>query len=130
MSMALSQQDEQRLEKTLLVRETIIDQLIKDKPIPDDADDRKLLIAALDGLDRAVLSKAKVKIEESNAQTSAQHTAVVSNFLKQLRVQEIVNNSSNASERSLPHHIRPEHVVEGEMDIGISDMTFDSFTKE
>lgn len=129
MSNALSKQDEQRLEKTQHIRERIIEELIKSKPVPEDESDRKLLIAALDGMDRAVLNKAKVKIEEANSETQAQHASIVSNFLKQLRVQEIISNNKREGSPQLPQEMRPERIVDGEMDIGLSDLNYETFSK-
>lgn len=77
----MDMQDKARLELTLSTRESIIKGLFKDNRIPIEQEDRDLLMKALDGMDRTILSRAKIKSDDSAQQTQAAQVALIAQLL-------------------------------------------------
>lgn len=108
--------DQGRLELTLTVRETIIRGLTKDGKIPEAEEDRSLLIKALDGMDRTVLSKAKIKSDDKNANKQA-HAA---NMVAQMLLTAAARRTGVRTEPvQLGSDIPEPDLVDGETYIGI-----------
>lgn len=70
----LDLEDQRLLNLTLTHRERIISQLTMGNKIPNDKDEIKLLISSLDGIDRTVIGRAKVKNDE-NANKNQENSA-------------------------------------------------------
>lgn len=77
----LDLEDQARLNLTLKTREKIITTLTQDGKIPDDESDRSLLIKALDGMDRTVLTKAKIKSDDANSKSQVAASNMVAQML-------------------------------------------------
>lgn len=80
----MSLEDKAALELTQQTRKKIITELTKDGKLPADIADRDFLMKALDGSDRQVLSKAKLKSDDTNGKSQVAAAAMVANLLLQV----------------------------------------------
>lgn len=120
------------------VRIELIDNLIKDARISDDLDKTEVLLKVLTDLDRTNLGLARVKIEEKKANDNGEVMDIVSGILKNVTMRNspfINNNVDNDLEglnERLSNYIikEPDQVVEGELDRGLIEITYDSFMVE
>ena len=119
-----------RLEFTLDIREKMVRELTSSGVIPADNANKALLISALDGMDRTVLSRAKVKVAEKTNDLSTQANSLIAKLLTQVRPKQISENNYdvNIKPLSLDSSISKPDTIEGEMVIGTTSETFDEFT--
>jgi hypothetical protein len=121
MSELLELEDKARLELSLSTREKIIRTLMEDG-LPRDRSDKEFLISALDGLDRTVLAKAKLKNDDANQQKQRETAQLIANVLTR------VNQSGTSARTELPvldATIQLDNVVPGELDIGYQELTYE-----
>lgn len=118
--------DQARLELTLTTRENIINSMLK-KGLPESPEDRDFLMKSLDGLDRTVLSKTKLKLEDKAAQGQQETTKLIGDILKRFSATKI--NSVREENVILDNSFTVTDPVAGEDHIGVSNMTYDEFTK-
>lgn len=107
--------DKARLELSLQTRENIIRQLTAKGCVPEAPEDRDLLMKALDGMDRTVLTKAKIKSDDTAAQSQASHAKLVAQLL-------LHTGSRHQGKRTLPTELEDAVVVDavqGETYIGV-----------
>ena len=123
----MSLEDQARLELTLKTRELIIRDLLKDGQIPGEMGDRDFLMKALDGMDRTVLSKAKIKSDDNAAQTQAQTSKTIAELL--LRVGNIPAGTKRTETIDIGDYPVGE-IVEGETSVGVFPIKYDSIVKE
>ncbi len=120
------------------VRIELIDNLIKDARISDDLDKTEVLLKALTDLDRTNLGLARVKIEEKKANDNGEVMDIVSGILKNvtMRNSPFINNNVDSDLEGLDERLsnyiikEPDQVVEGELDRGLIEITYDSFMVE
>lgn len=113
--------DQARIELTLRTRENIIRSLTPGGALPAGREDRAFLMQALDGMDRTVLTKAKIKSDDTAAKSQADSARTISELL--LRVD---------SKRHVPGHVidveahqLPDiQLVEGETSIGVQTFKY------
>lgn len=118
--------DLQVLARTQAVRLQIVDHFTgPDSALPRNQGEWGALHQALDGLDRTVFTKAKLKNDEENSQQRQQVMDIVTHVLQRTTAALTAPN---------PNPVTPlldtEYTVEtvpGEMDIGLHEMTYDSF---
>ena len=111
----LDSEDMRLLEKTIRIRERIVDELTKGS-LPSDDGDRKFLIDGLAGIDRAILSKAKVKNEEKANKNSESAAAIMAKLL--LQTSRNTGMTSHSSPPVLPADISCGELVDGQTQIG------------
>ncbi len=124
--------DKRRLELTLSVREQIITQLTE-KGLPDEKEDRQFLMTALDGMDRTVLSKARIKADENANQTQQQTTQLIAGLLSKVSANAGVQIISEQTRRELPELDRDITVtdsIEGETNVGVSEENYQTFNNK
>lgn len=119
--------DERRLNLTQSIREDIISNVTKNG-IPTNKEERAFLLAALDGLDRTTLGKARIK-SDSNAHKQNQETA---NLVGELLTRITARNTPQISEnqRSALPVLSAEYTVEpvaGETDIVGEELNYETF---
>jgi len=88
------------LNKTLSIREQIIDNLLK-TDLPTKARDIDAFTNLLESVDRSIHNKAKIKIEDANAKTNEETKDLLRDILLDLHK----NNNTNTlavSEREIP----------------------------
>lgn len=119
--------DEQRLEKSLQAREAIVAELMEHQSVPRFKDDKILLIQALDGLDRTILARAKLKSDVNAQKDQKEITKMIAEVLMKTRT----NNATVRTEPiSLDDSIRVTDLVEGETEIGVIELSYDQFMGE
>lgn len=115
-------EDSARLELTLRVREKAIKEIVKSGDLPKDQSDRAFLVQMLDGMDRTVLSKAKIKSDKETAKNQSDSAKLIADAL--MRV-----DSRRVSQRrleSIDNVVLPEiKLVEGETLIGVQSFKYD-----
>ncbi|EKD89632.1 MAG: hypothetical protein ACD_33C00023G0003 [uncultured bacterium] len=100
MSALFSPEDQRLLDKTTNVRERIIDNLIKAE-LPTKASDIMAITSLLESLDKTILSKAKLKIEDTNSKTNEEVKETMKELL--LNLHKSVNKK--------PHEHSPERIA-------------------
>ena len=123
----LDPEDKGRLEFTLATRKTIIDKLLgKDFNIPESSADKALLISALDGLDRTVLAKTKIKSDERSAKGQQQNAQLVAELLLRVRHDRVGTRTEPLAE--VDYELND--LVPGETDVGEQNLNFETFSKQ
>lgn len=69
------------LDKTVAVRERMIDHLLKEEALPTKARDVEKFITLLDSTDKSIFTRAKIKLEESNQKTSEESKELLRDLL-------------------------------------------------
>lgn len=109
-----SLEDEARLNLTQQTREKIIRDLTKEGKIPEQTSDRVILMQALDGMDRTVLAKTKIKSDDRAQQQQNAATSLIAKLLTQtsaVRKKKTIQEITDVE-------IETPLLVEGELLIG------------
>jgi hypothetical protein len=120
----LDLEDKARLEFTIRTRETIIRTLLKDG-IPNHTGDKVLLAQALDGIDRTILAKTKIKADDKAAQTQQNTVKLISDILSRVTV----NNSGKRVEPLETINYEILDRVDGETQEGIERLNYETFMR-
>ena len=115
MAATFSVDDIRLLEKTIQIRERLVDNLIdgiKDLPTkPRDIDSTTNL---LESIDRSIFAKAKIKIDDSNSAVAAETKEVLKDLL--LNMHKNSNNQAREQHNQVPEFVSQGTVVkEGEL---------------
>lgn len=123
----LDEKDTTRLELTLQTRENIVHKMLEDG-IPEAEEDRAFLLKAMDGLDRVILTKARIKSDD----TAVQNQRTVAKLIADILVRSEVKDGSTKRLESpvLESSIVADNVVEGETDIGVHNFSYDTFMEQ
>ena len=78
-----TENDVRLLDKTLVIREQLIDNLQKGE-LPTKARDIDAYVNLLESVDRSILAKAKVKVDESANKTNEETKAILKGLLMEL----------------------------------------------
>lgn len=114
------------LDRSIRLRETLLNKLVINGNI-NDKDDREFAIKLLDGIDRTILSNKKIKSDEKISENHQQNArAVVADILSNLAIK----NNSNSNARELCVIDLPTDIIEGEMHIGIEDLSLDDIKED
>ena len=120
--------DQQRLELTMSARESIIKELTNKGVVPSSTDDRMMLMAALDGLDRTVVQKSKLKIDAAGNDALSQSSDIIANLI--MKRSTVLNTRSRDSDPILGDAYTVDNRVIGETDIGHTPVDYDTFAKQ
>lgn len=116
------------LDYSISTREQIIRTLVAEGKAPDKTSDKVLLTQLLDGMDRAIHTKAKLKIESSTTQQQEQTTAMLGELLRRIDPKEYVSQGHGINtNRDIPATIMVTDRLPGEMDIAPAQLTYESF---
>lgn len=118
-----SDKDNIRLEQTLSIRETLIAKLTEGGNIPYGKGDKEFLIQLLDGLDRTVLSKAKVKSADSANKTQQETAKLIGSVLARL---DVASTGKRTVTPELNVDLESIDIIEGELNIGVETFDYDS----
>ena len=116
--------DQARLEMSLKARESIVAELMEHQAVPRFKDDKILLIQALDGLDRTILARAKLKTDAASQQNQKEITGMIAEVLMKTRSS---GNAVRTAPVELDSSITITDLVEGETEIGVRELTYDEF---
>lgn len=78
-----TENDARLLDKTLVIREQLIDNLLKQE-LPTKARDIECFTNLLESVDRSILAKAKVKVDENANKTNEETKAILKGLLLEL----------------------------------------------
>lgn len=110
-----TENDARLLDKTLQVREQLVDHLLKD-PLPKAARDIDSFTNLLESIDRSVLGKAKIKIEDTNAKANEETKDILRSLLLDLHKNSGNHLNTVHAPRELPEYKSTEmNVFEGEL---------------
>ena len=122
-------EDERRISRTLAIREQIVDSLYTGGLIPDDTSSRVVLMEALNGIDRTVLAKTRIKADDAANQNQAATQQMIAQILKDSR-----KSSSTIPTQVINPILGAEFdnvdTVPGELDQESTPMTYDTFFKD
>ena len=94
-----TENDTRLLEKTLQIREALVDNLIK-KELPTNHKDIDSFTNLLESIDRSILGKAKIKVEDSNAKANEETKEILRGLLLDLHRNNTANVSTASANRS------------------------------
>lgn len=127
---SIEQEDQNRINKTLSIREKIIDKLTSSADgFPSDKDDRAFLLANLDGLERVVMNKAKIKADDKTNQNNQKTASMIAHLLTKVTVFKKQDSQCRQEEPELPAELSLIQVNPGEMDQGVQTLDYDTFVK-
>lgn len=123
--MSFDAEETRLLNKTVSLRERILNEMTE-KHIPEDKDDRKFFLGIIDGLDRTILGKKRIKVEEDLGKSSQ----ALQNAVAEVMLNAARNRSSGkirATTPALPPEVTLGEMVEGETAIDPVRETYDDF---
>ena len=118
------------LDYTIDTRHKLIKALVNDgDTIPNQTSDKILLNSLLDGLDKAIHTKAKLTIEDKASQHQAEVTSMIGDLLNKINPNEyVLQNALNDNvQKGLPTDLKLTDIVDGEMNVGHDNVTYDGF---
>jgi hypothetical protein len=124
----IEQEDKARLNLTLSVRERIIRNLTDDGKLPSSMDDRAFLLQALDGMDRTVLSKSKIKADDKNNKSQQENAKMIAGILSRIPLKNTQSDFTRSIE--LPKEVTVNDPVPGEKDIGNQVLNYETFIRD
>ena len=104
---------------------------LTEKKVPEDPKELGLLLIALSDMDRATLSKKKIKVDKEAGSNQEQAMLLISSLFNDPRVKAI-GKSAEVTDRIIPllsPNIDAPILVDGETDSNSGTESFDSFTK-
>lgn len=125
---SIDQEDQIRLNKTLSIRENIIDSLVKDG-FPSDKDDRSFLLSNLDGVERLVINRARIKSDDKSNQTQQHTAATIAGLLTKISVFNRNLPAPDVADIELPAEFSDIILNPGETDQGTQSLNYETFIK-
>lgn len=123
--------DDRRLNLTQNTRERIVTVLLKDNKIPEDKEDRQFLMAALDGLDRTTLGRARIKTDAQSNKSNAETAGMIAQLLAKVTPGTMVASHGQfvrpAPALEVDFVVIP---VEGECDVGTHELSYETFIEK
>lgn len=117
----MSIEDQQRIEFTLKTRESIVRSLMTNNQLPKDPNDRSVIMAALDGMDRTVLSKAKIKSDDNASKGQAEIAKTMAEMLLRVDSRKSIARTVDVEATVVLPDIE---LVEGETYIGVQPVKY------
>lgn len=126
MASTFTADDIRLLEKTIGIRERIIDNLMKGD-LPTKARDVDSITNLLESVDRSIFGKVKINLEETNNKVNEETKEILKDLLINLHKDNAVSAVSTTKEP--PTFIAPEmEIMEGELMIKQDTDNFGDFT--
>ena len=119
--------DKRLLDLTMRKREEIINSLTNKGSVPEDKADKVLLVSILDGIDRTILTKSRIKADTKIADSNAIATSLIANILSSITSKNVIVKDANREIPTLTTIDVGVTFIEGEMDTGIQNNNFESF---
>ena len=124
MSEILELEEQRLLNLTLTTREKVINHLMS-QGVPTKTSDQIFLVSILDGLDRTVLTKAKIKADKDDNEEKSRIQDMVANVLLHSNDLRVIDNINTPKELSKEYEVID--LVPGETDIGQQDLSYEKF---
>lgn len=119
--------DDEVLNYTHAVRKQLVEYLIEDGP-PTDQKKQTVLLAALTDMDRAALSKKKIKVEEGLGSAQAQAAEAIAMLFSDPRVKTLVVAPGVGAIQRLASDIPVPNTITGELGDNDENLDYTSFT--
>lgn len=117
----MSDEDKGRIEFTLKTRQDIIRSLMPNGQLPKDPNDRSVILASLDGMDRTVLSKAKIKSDDNASKGQAEVAKSMAELLLRVDSRRTGNRTIDVEDGVVLPAVT---LVEGETFIGVQPVKY------
>lgn len=117
----MSDEDKKLIEFTLRTRQGIVKSLMPNGQLPKDPNDRSVILASLDGMDRTVLSKAKIKSDDAASKGQAEIAKTMAKMLLQVDSRRNVARTVDVEATTVLPDIT---LVEGETYIGVQPVKY------
>ena len=117
MSSLFSAQDNDDIDFTRKTRMKLVRSLVKDETVPEDTASQNILLSALDSIDRAVFTKAKLTTQDKLAEAAQAEADAMGDFMIKLAEE----NQARARRERVPvlsDQASVLDVVPGEMTMG------------
>ena len=122
---------------TQQVRLKLLDQLCPAGKLPNEGEEAKVVMALLNNIDASTINVAKLKIEKTKNDTSAETNVLVAALLKQVSVtQQSIDvlptkETTRQIENKLSQFVIPEDntILPGVLQRGVVDDTYEDFMK-
>lgn len=112
MAATFTEEDLRLLEKTISIREKLIDNIVT-KELPTKDKDLVAFTNLLESVDRSIFNKAKIKIEDSNSKTNEETKEILRDLLLNLHKS---NTTETPIDRDLPEFVSTSmDINEGEL---------------
>jgi len=112
------------------VRYRIVKTLTENDELPESDEDRQFLLKAMDGLERTILTKAKIKSDDRQNQAREDVIEMVASVLKKINFQNEGKAVEGNRALQLDSSMQITDIVPGEMDIGIKSQSYEEFMKK
>lgn len=124
-----SSEDENRISLTQGVREKLINKLVAkiDSENGLEKEDKSLLISLLDGMDRTVLTKARIKADTKQSDNQAQVVSLMANLLNNINPNKLKVYDPNKEMPTLPKDLELPAYIDGENTEGIVNSNYETF---
>lgn len=122
----LDADDARRLELTQTIREKYIIEM-DERGIPEKTGELVFLVQLLDGMDKSVLNKSKIKIEDQANKTESSTAKLIADVLLKHKVSQSIERDVTPE---LPSDLPTPVVVEGELDQTISELNYQKFVDD
>lgn len=126
--------DDAVLERTQAIRMRLLDALTAGENIPTDKDTVSLILQTTADADRAALGNKRIKSDDKNADADRLAAKAIASIYNKVGNTNPFEVPVGESTTRVPEH--PETLLEGvepkpgELDQGVSTLSFDSFNKE
>lgn len=111
-------------------RMEIVNAFTRNGKMTEDPKEASVIIKALADMDKSVVTKKRIGIEEASVKSTEEEAHASAELLKAIK--HNMFQAVGAPTREIPElgsHVPEPELVPGETEIGISNMTYDSFTK-
>lgn len=115
------------LDYTQSIRKSIVDKFTE-QGIPKDIKEASIILATLDGMDRAALGVKKIKVEDKTATSNAQTTAMIAAMLNKVGARSMDNFDEGRKIPELGNDLPEEQFLEGETTAGFQKGDYEKFT--
>ena len=112
MSEMFSEDEELILSKTMRLRERMIDNVakVKDEELPRKPSDIMAVTTLMESMDRSVLSKAKLRLEEKAEKNQSTSRQVLLDLMAELHHSKAATPTPSASDAPAPQYAPQEHL--------------------
>lgn len=116
------------LKRTQVIRNSLVTKLMRSGQVPDDIHQQRMLLDVVNSMDKSTLQKAKVKAEDKSNESKEARAKAVAQFLLEARKKQQALPVVDSAE--LPQSVPAPELVPGETDIGMQDLSYETFFKD
>jgi len=122
--------EDQILEYTQSKRRSLIESLTKNNSQPDDRGDKMVLLSALDGMDRATLTKMRIKTDDKQANATSQAATAIAQLLNTVVPKQLERFDESRTAPMLDNDFPLPTFIEGETITGTQGGDYAEFMKK